>query len=134
MSDIEAVSNLYNYEWLCDQSQENYKRSRSFVGIDEDLVRLYSGASAYFGEEAFKLASKSEKDRFMAIVLGNYVVDGYFIAERFTDVLRFSNDYLTSLGESVPQSIVGGIDKLRAVSLGKLSEQNLNPQPTDPQP
>ncbi len=129
MSDIEAGSNLNSYEWFCDQSQEYYKRSRAEVGQNEDLVRLYSGTSAHFGEEAFKLASRSEKDRFMAIVLGKYAVDGYFIAERFTDVLRFSNDYLTALGESVPQAVVDGINKLRAVSTDKLSEQNLIPQP-----
>lgn len=89
MSDIEAGSNLYNYEWFCDQSQEYYKRSRSFVGKDENLVRLYSGISAYFGEEAFKFISRSEEDRFMAIVLGRDVINGYFFAERYSDVLRF---------------------------------------------
>ena len=127
MSDIEEGSDLYDFEWFSNQSQENYKRSRAYVGIDEDLVRLYSGVSAWFGEEAFHRITES--DAFIAIVLGRDVVNGYFIAERYSDVLRFSNDYLASLGNLVSQRIAGGIDKLRAVSLEKLSEQNLIPLP-----
>ncbi len=127
MSDIEEGSDLYDFEWFSNQSQENYKRSRAYVGIDEDLVRLYSGVSAGFGEEAFHRIPESKA--FIAIVLGRDVVNGYFIAERYSDVLRFSNDYLASLGNLVSQRIAGGIDKLRAVSLEKLSEQNLIPLP-----
>lgn len=116
-----------DFEWFSYQTQENYKRSRAYVGIDEDLVKFYSGESARFGEKAFYRVPES--DSFIAVVLGKDVINGYFFAERFTDVLRFSNDYLTTLGESVPQAIVNGINKLRAVSTDKLSEQNLNPQP-----
>lgn len=128
MSDIEAGPiSTDDFEWFSKQTQEYYKRSRAEVGKDENLVRLYSGESARFGEEAFRRVPES--DAFIAIILGRDVIDGYFIAERYSDVLRFSSEYLGSLGDLVSRSIAGGIEMLRTVSLEKLSEQNLIPQP-----
>lgn len=125
---------LDDFEWFSNQSQENYKRSRAYVEKDEDLVKLYSGVSAWFGEEAFRRVPES--DAFIAIVLGRDVINGYFIAERYADVLRFSDVYLRYLEDiflgDVPrttQSIIKGIEIIKTVSLAKISPQSPNLHP-----
>lgn len=137
MSDIEK-GNQMGFEWYVNRAQEEYKLSRSFVG-DEDkegLVILHSGASAEYGEKAFYLAPPSAEERTLVVILGRDVVNAYYNAGRYKDVLRFSDVYLRYLEDifhgDVPrttQGIIKGIEIIKTVSLDKISPQSPNPQP-----
>ena len=134
MSDIEN-GNQMGFEWYASRAQEKYKLSRSFVGNKEELVRLHSGASAEYGEEAFKIAHDFVEERIMVVILGRDVVNAYYNAERFNDVLRFSDVYLEYLRDNFPaeniprniQSIINGIETIRRVSVDKISPQKPKP-------
>ena len=135
MSDIEN-GNQIGFEWYASGAQEEYKLSRSFVGDKEELVRLHSGVSAEYGEKAFYLAQPSLEERTLVVILGRDVVNAYYNAGRFKDVLRFSDVYLKYLKDIFPgdvprttQSIIKGIEIIKTVSLDKISPQSPNPQP-----
>ncbi len=135
MSDIEN-GNQMGFEWYASRAQEEYKISRSFVGNKEERVRHHSGASAEYGEEAFKIAHDFVEGRTLVIILGRDVVNAYYNAGRYEDVLRFSDVYLRYLEDIFPgdvprttQSIINGIEIIKTVSLDKISPQSPNSQP-----
>ena len=138
MSSIENGNQVIGFEWYANRGQEEYKISRWHVGRDgeEEQVKLHSGASAEYGEKAFYLAPPSLEERTLVVILGRDVVNAYYNAERYEDVLRFSDVYLRYLEDIFPgdvprttQSIIKGIEIIKTVSLDKISPQSPNPQP-----
>ena len=84
------------------------------------MVRLFSGLSARFGEETFRL----EEDEFIAGIIARNVVSAYSNAGWHREVIRFSNEALDIFGKSVPDKTREDINLMAAASA-----KSINPQP-----
>lgn len=118
----QGLSEHSDYERLSWLSSFYYKQSRAYVGIDESSVKLFSGLSARFAEQAFRLVPK--EDAFIANILGTDVASAYYDAGWYAEVVRFSTEALDILGESASRGITNRINQLAAASIEKISAEH----------